>query len=64
MIRRSRRPRSHTAALAAPPALRTLPGRLRVERLENGLTVCLFANGQAPVVTSALFYRVGTSWST
>jgi zinc protease len=46
--------------LEAPPALKSLPGRLRMERLDNGLTVCLLANGQAPVVTTALFYRVGT----
>ncbi|HEV2851923.1 MAG TPA: pitrilysin family protein [Thermoanaerobaculia bacterium] len=52
--------RSHGTALEAPASLRSLPGRLRIERLDNGLTVCLLANAQAPVVTSALFYRVGT----
>jgi zinc protease len=31
-----------------------------VERLGNGLTVCLVENRQAPIVTSALFYRAGT----
>src|SRR5215210_621480 len=51
---------SHAGALAAPPSLRSLPGRLRLERLGNGLTVCLLVNAQAPVVTSALFYRTGT----
>jgi predicted Zn-dependent peptidase len=48
------------AAVEAPPALRSLPGRLRLERLDNGLTVCLLANPQAPIVTSALFYCAGT----
>ena len=37
-----------------------MPGRFRIERLGNGLTVCLLANPQAPVVTSALIYRAGT----
>ena len=37
-----------------------LPGHPRVERLDNGLTVCLLENRQAPVVTTALFYRAGT----
>ncbi len=46
--------------LEAPPSLRSLPGRLRMERLDNGLTVGLLENAQAPVVTSALFYRGGT----
>jgi zinc protease len=52
--------RPHVAALEAPPALRSLPGRLQLEQLDNGLTVCLLANPQAPVVTTALFYRAGT----
>ena len=52
--------RPHVAVLEAPPALKSLPGRLRLERLDNGLTVCLLANAQAPIVTSALFYRAGT----
>lgn len=46
--------------LDAPASLKSVPGRIRVERLGNGLTVCLLANPQAPVVTSALFYRAGT----
>lgn len=37
-----------------------LPGTPRLERLANGLTVCLVENHQAPIVTSALFYRAGT----
>lgn len=44
-------------AVEAPP---TLPGAPRLERLGNGLTVCLLENRQAPIVTSALFYKVGT----
>ena len=46
--------------LEAPTELKSLPGRLHLERLDNGLTVCLLANPQAPVVTTALFYRAGT----
>jgi zinc protease len=43
------------------PALASLP-RLdpTLHRLPNGLTVALLASDQAPVVTSALFYRAGT----
>lgn len=52
--------RSQVETLEAPPGLRSLPGRLELERLGNGLTVCLLENPQAPVVTSALFYRAGT----
>jgi zinc protease len=48
------------SALAAPECLSSLPGRLRVERLANGLTVALLENRQAPLVTSALYYRAGT----
>jgi len=56
-----RRPHPHHhAVLEAPPSLKSLPGRIRLERLDNGLTVCLLTNRQAPVVTSALFYRAGT----
>lgn len=56
-------PRAHTArcrtetVLEAPPSL---PGEPCLERLGNGLTVCLLENRQAPIVTSALFYRAGT----
>ena len=52
-----------TLAPAAPPgasALPRLPGELTVERLDNGLTVALLANAQAPVVSTALWYRAGT----
>lgn len=52
--------RSQVETLEAPPGLKSLPGRLELERLDNGLTVCLLENPQAPVVTSALFYRAGT----
>ena len=51
---------SQVETLEAPPGLKSLPGRLELERLGNGLTVCLLENPQAPVVTSALFYRAGT----
>jgi zinc protease len=52
--------RPHVETLEAPPTLKSLPGRLELERLDNGLTVCLLDNPQAPVVTSALFYRAGS----
>ncbi|RMH16387.1 MAG: insulinase family protein, partial [Acidobacteria bacterium] len=45
------------AAAAALPAV--LPPA-RVERLANGLTLCLVENRQAPLVTSALVYRAGS----
>ena len=51
----SRRP--HVAAVEAPAALKSLPGRLRLEELDNGLSVCLLANPQAPIVTTTLCYR-------
>jgi zinc protease len=56
-------PLAQVSALEVPPglkSLKSLPGRIRLERLGNGLTVCLLTNRQAPVVTSALFYRAGT----
>ena len=40
-------------------ALCALPGRVRQRRLDNGLTVCLLENRQAPLVSSALWYRAG-----
>ncbi|HUF78662.1 MAG TPA: pitrilysin family protein [Thermoanaerobaculia bacterium] len=47
-------------AAATPPALPRLPGELTVERLASGLTVALLVNPQAPVVSTALWYRAGT----
>ncbi len=50
-------------AAAALPALlgeSCIPGRRRLTRLANGLTVCLVENRQAPVVTTALTFRAGT----
>src|SRR5260370_31747007 len=44
------------SALAAE-AGSSLPGRRRLTRLDNGLTVCLLENRQAPAVTTALAYR-------
>jgi zinc protease len=41
------------------PELLRLPGEPRIERLAGGLTVCLLRNLQAPLVASALWYRVG-----
>src|SRR3954464_13621897 len=52
--------RSQIETLEAPPGLKSRPGRLELERLGNGRTVCLLENPHAPVVTSALFYRAGT----
>lgn len=43
-----------------PDALLRLPGRASLARLGNGLEVCLLDNPQAPIVTTALFYRAGT----
>jgi len=48
------------AANAVPDLLTRLPGRARLASLSNGLTVCLLANLQAPIVTTALYYRAGT----
>ena len=59
MARGMRGLRSRRGRLPAPELLR-LPGRARRERLANGLEVCLLENAQAPLATSALFYRVGT----
>jgi len=42
------------------PTLTALPGRSTVEQLDNGLTVCLLENPQAPLVTTALWFRAGT----
>jgi zinc protease len=50
------------AAPSPPPVLAVprLPGSIEISRLANGLTLCLHKNPQAPVVTTALWYRVGT----
>ena len=48
------------AAAADIEVLRGLPGSITVERLANGLTLCLLENRQAPLVTTALWYRAGT----
>jgi zinc protease len=55
--RRGMAPDGRPLTAADVPAL---PGRPVVERLDNGLTVCLLANDQAPVVTTALWYRAGS----
>lgn len=54
--------RAGSAAELAPALLAgaSLPGRRRIARLANGLTVCVLENRQAPVVTAALSYRAGT----
>jgi len=52
--------RSRDGWTTAVEAIPTLPGTPRLERLANGLTVCLAENRQAPIVTTALFYRAGT----
>jgi len=41
---------------ARPPAL---AGEIEESLLDNGLTVCLARNRQAPLVSAALFYRAG-----
>ncbi len=47
---------------AAPVPLQVprLPGIPHVRTLGNGLTVCVLESRQAPLVTTALWYRVGT----
>ena len=46
--------------LAAPRRLPpALPGEIERSRLGNGLEVCYLRNPQAPIVSTALFYRVG-----
>ena len=59
-MRRRSKTRFALAAAEALPSLTSIPGRLHTERMDNGLTVCLVENRQAPLVTSAVFYRVGT----
>lgn len=59
-MRRRSHHRFATAAIETLPGLTSIPGRLRAETMDNGLTVCLVENRQAPLVTSAVFYRVGT----
>ena len=50
------------ASPAAPLTglLPRMPGELTIERLDNGLTVALLVNRQAPLVSTALWYRAGT----
>ncbi|MGE5234555.1 MAG: M16 family metallopeptidase [Acidobacteriota bacterium] len=55
------------ASLAAPAGadrarlvVPRLPGRAHLRTLPNGLTVCLLESRQAPLVTTALWYRAGT----
>jgi predicted Zn-dependent peptidase len=36
-----------------------LPGEVAEARLANGLHVCVLTNRQAPIVTTALWYRAG-----
>ncbi len=47
------------AAQPAPPRPPALAGEIEVSKLANGLDLCLVRNPQAPLVTSAIFYRVG-----
>jgi zinc protease len=55
-------PGAEAASLAPPQTggLPRLPGELTVERLDNGLVVALLQNRQAPLVSTALWYRAGT----
>jgi zinc protease len=57
---RRRLGRARALETAAERPLTALPGEITVERLANGLTVCLLENRQAPTVTCALWYRAGT----
>jgi zinc protease len=56
-------PASARSALALPADTVQVPRLLAdavVDVLDNGLTVCRLSNRQAPVVTTALWYRAGT----
>jgi len=46
--------------VASALAIPQLPGAASLHRLDNGLSVCLVRHALAPLVTSALWYRVGT----
>ncbi|HYH47897.1 MAG TPA: pitrilysin family protein [Thermoanaerobaculia bacterium] len=59
-IRTRFRPRFQTPGRLPSAELLRLPGRVRRERLGNGLELCVVENRQAPLATSALFYRAGT----
>ncbi|HEV7668774.1 MAG TPA: pitrilysin family protein [Thermoanaerobaculia bacterium] len=52
--------RTHGRSASGAADVPRLPGTLALHRLDNGLTVGLLANRQAPVVTSALCYHAGT----
>ncbi|MFP3941874.1 MAG: insulinase family protein, partial [Thermoanaerobaculia bacterium] len=54
---RPRRP-AHTAGVLLDPE--RAGEELRIERLDNGLTVALAPSARAPVVATALWYRAGT----
>ena len=47
------------AGSVAGPRLAALPGEIERFALPNGLAVCLVRNAQAPIVSTALFYRAG-----
>ncbi len=48
------------SAAAPQPAPPALAGRIERHRLDNGLEVLLVENRQAPIVSSAIFYRAGS----
>ena len=52
---------AESTALTALPSMTVprLPGKVRISRLDSGLTLCHLENRLAPVVTCALTYRVG-----
>ncbi len=50
---------SRGSEIAGLRALCAVPGELRETRLDSGLTVCLIGNRQAPLVSTALWYRAG-----
>ncbi|MFN7960939.1 MAG: pitrilysin family protein [Thermoanaerobaculia bacterium] len=50
---------SESVGALPPLAVPALPGKIRHRVLRNGMTVCVVEQRTAPVVTSALFYRVG-----
>ncbi len=50
---------AHAPQLTELRSLCTLPGTMRESKLDNGLTVCLVENRQAPLISTALWYRSG-----
>ncbi len=55
-----RQPNAPRQRLVEVAELRRALPRPRIRRLDNGLTLCVIENRQAPVVATAIVYRAGT----